>query len=153
MTDATFRVSQWPMAYFARAERAHQRNANELLRPFGLKHTEWRMLALAGELGEVSVTDLAEQVVIERTTIGKAVARLVEKGWLTKASCALDGRSVRVQLTAQGKRLVHDTTPLIVALMQRYQHALDDADYDAFFHALRRYERRVTAGVAKGVAQ
>jgi DNA-binding MarR family transcriptional regulator len=140
------------MAYFARAERAHQRNAIELLRPFGLKHTEWRMLALAGELGEVSVTDLAEQVVIERTTIGKAVARLVEKGWLTKASCALDGRSVRVQLTAQGKRLVGETAPLIVALMQRYQHALTHADYDAFFDALRRYERQVTAGVAKAVA-
>jgi DNA-binding MarR family transcriptional regulator len=132
------------MAYFARAERAHQRNANELLRPFGLKHTEWRMLALAGELGEVSVTELADKVVIERTTIGKAIGRLVERGWLTKASSLDDGRSVNVQLTVTGKKLIEETSPLIFDLMQRYQRVFSEADYTNFFQAVRLYENQVT---------
>jgi DNA-binding MarR family transcriptional regulator len=132
------------MAYFARAERAHQRNANELLRPFGLKHTEWRMLALAGELGEVSVTELADKVVIERTTIGKTIGRLVERGWLTKASSLDDGRSVNVQLTVTGKKLIEETSPLIFDLMQRYQRVFSEADYTNFFQAVRLYENQVT---------
>jgi DNA-binding MarR family transcriptional regulator len=132
------------MAYFARAERAHQRNANEVLRPFGLKHTEWRMLALAGELGEVSVTELADKVAIERTTIGKAIGRLVERGWLTKASSLDDGRSVNVQLTVTGKKLIEETSPLIFDLMQRYQRVFSEADYTNFFQAVRLYENQVT---------
>jgi DNA-binding MarR family transcriptional regulator len=131
------------MAYFARAERAHQRNANELLRRFGLKHTEWRMLALAAEVGEVSVTELADKVVIERTTIGKAIGRLVEKGWLTKVACVDDARSVKVQLTVTGKKLVEDTSPLIFDLMRQYQRVFSEADYTNFFQAVQLYERQV----------
>jgi len=133
------------MAYFARAERAHQRNTNELLKPFGLKQPEWRILALAGEIGKVSITELAEKVVIERTTIGKMTARLAEKGWLRKHGSRSDGRSVTLTLTPAGKKLLRQTSPMILNLMAHYASSLGYHQYESFFRTLQAYERSVVS--------
>ena len=140
------------MAYFARAERAHQRNTNELLRPFGLKQPEWRILALAGELGKVSITELADKVVIERTTIGKMTARLAEKGWLQKHGSRSDGRSVTLTLTPACKKLLRQTSPMVLNLMAQYASSLSPHRYQNFFQALQAYERSVVSTALSATA-
>lgn len=140
------------MAYFARAERAHQRNTNELLKPFGLKQPEWRILALARELGKVSITELAEKVVIERTTIGKMTARLAEKGWLRKHASRSDGRSVTLTLTPAGKKLLRQTSPMILNLMAHYASSLSYHQYESFFRTLQAYERSVVSTALSATA-
>lgn len=131
------------MAHFARIERQHQANANALLKPHGLKHAEWRILALTDELQSVSLTQIVDLVVIERTTIGKLIDRMVERGWLDKAKSASDARAMQVRLTGQGRRLLRATVPSMLELMQAYSKPFSDPEFTRLMATLRRYGQQV----------
>ncbi|MFZ9298394.1 MAG: MarR family winged helix-turn-helix transcriptional regulator [Hylemonella sp.] len=143
MNAALFRVSDWPMAHFARIERQHQANANALLKPHGLKHAEWRILALTDELESVSLTQIVDLVVIERTTIGKLIDRMVQRGWLDKGKSATDARAMQVTLTPLGRRLLHATAPGMLELMKAYAEALKPTEFERLMASLRRYGQQV----------
>lgn len=131
------------MAHFARIERQHQTNANALLKPHGLKHTEWRILALTDEFSSVSLTQIVDMVVIERTTIGKLIDRMVERGWLAKEKSSIDARAMQVSLTPQGQRLLRTTAPAMRQLMQSYANSLSASDFDKLMRLLRQYGQQV----------
>jgi DNA-binding MarR family transcriptional regulator len=131
------------MAHFARIERQHQANANALLKAHGLKHAEWRILALTDELQSVSLTQIVDLVVIERTTIGKLIDRMVERGWLDKIKSSTDARAMQVSLTPQGHRLLRTTAPAMHELMQAYSQALSAPAFERLMAMLRRYGQQV----------
>jgi DNA-binding MarR family transcriptional regulator len=131
------------MAHFARIERQHQANANILLKPHGLKHTEWRILALTKEFSSVSLTQIVDLVVIERTTIGKLIDRMVKRGWLSKAKSTADARTMEVSLTPLGDQLLSATTPGMKQLMQAYAQVLSDGEFERLMGMLRQYGQQV----------
>lgn len=131
------------MAHFARIERQHQANANALLKTHGLKHAEWRILALTDELQSVSLTQIVDLVVIERTTIGKLIDRMVERGWLDKAKSSTDARAMQVRLTNQGRRLLRATVPAMLELMQGYSQGLSAPEFERLMATLHRYGQQV----------
>lgn len=133
------------MAHFARIERQHQANANALLKPHGLKHTEWRILALTHEFSSVSLTQIVELVVIERTTIGKLIDRMVERGWLAKERSNADARTLKVSLTPVGQQLLRATTPSMRKLMHTYSAAMSEGDFERLMTLLRHYGQQVKA--------
>jgi DNA-binding MarR family transcriptional regulator len=138
------------MAHFARIERQHQVNANLLLKRHGLKHAEWRILALTEEFTQVSVSQIVDLVVIERTTIGKLIDRMVERGWLSKERSAQDARSVTVGVTAAGRKLLQQTAPAMQALMQRYSEALSQTEFSELMNTLQKYGRQVQESPMRG---
>jgi DNA-binding MarR family transcriptional regulator len=131
------------MAHFARIERQHQANANVLLKPHGLKHAEWRILALTKEFSSVNLTQIVELVVIERTTIGKLIDRMVKRGWLSKAKSTADARTMEVSLTPLGDQLLRDTTPGMNQLMKAYAQVLSDSEFERLMSMLRQYGQQV----------
>jgi DNA-binding MarR family transcriptional regulator len=131
------------MAHFARIERQHQANANALLKPHGLKHLEWRILALTDELGDPTLGQIVDLVVIERTTIGKLVERMVQRGWLTKERSGADARAVKVRLALAGQRVLRATVPAMIALMESYSQALDAGQFEWLMSTLEQYGRQV----------
>ena len=126
-----FRVSEWPMAHFARIERQHQRNAAHVLARHGVHHREWRMLAIIDEMGVAGVTELAERAVIERSTIGKLLMRLEQKGLLVRVAASADTRTNPVKLTARGRALLAKSVALIRQLFEQYRQKMSNADYAA----------------------
>jgi MarR family transcriptional regulator, organic hydroperoxide resistance regulator len=131
------------MAHFARIERQHQANANALLKQHGIKHAEWRILALTDEFSSVSLTQIVEMVVIERTTIGKLIDRMVERGWLTKERSNADARTMQVSLTPSGKKLLKITAPAMKKLMHAYSTAFRQGDFELLMSMLRHYGQQV----------
>jgi DNA-binding MarR family transcriptional regulator len=129
--NPVFRVSEWPTAHFARIERQHQRNAAHVLAPHGLHHREWRMLAIIDEMGVAGVTPLAERAVIERSTIGKLLVRLEEKGLVKRVVAGDDSRANPVELTARGRALLAKSVSLIRGLFEQYRKEMTAADYAA----------------------
>lgn len=138
-----FRVSEWPMAHFARIERQHQRNAAQVLAPHGLHHREWRMLAIIDEMGSAGVTPLAERAVIERSTIGKLLVRLEHKGLVMRVAAGADTRANPVKLTARGRALLARSVDLIRQLFEQYRQKMTAADYAALMTLTAQFRRGV----------
>src|SRR5262245_8712535 len=68
----------------------------------GLKGTQYSILSKLGRLGPLSINELARAMVMDRTTLGRAV-RPLERDRLLTIGAGDDGRTRRLTLTAAGR--------------------------------------------------
>ncbi len=73
------------------------------LAPLGLTASQYSILARLNRLGAMSINQIAEAMVMDRTTTGRAV-RPLERDGLVRIGTAEDGRKRVVSLTAAGKK-------------------------------------------------
>jgi MarR family 2-MHQ and catechol resistance regulon transcriptional repressor len=114
---------------------------DERLTLMGLLHETWASLAARGaaqlachgvapaELdvclrlarspeGLLRMTDLAAQTTLTSSGITRVVDRLVERGWVTRRSCATDRRTTYAVITDTGRDLLAAVLPGQIALIQ-----------------------------------
>src|ERR1700722_1402521 len=69
-----------------------------------LSLTQLRMLGILRDR-EPAMAELARYLGLERSTVSGLIDRAVQRGLVRKTSDAADGRSVRVSLTAEARRM------------------------------------------------
>jgi DNA-binding MarR family transcriptional regulator len=72
------------------------------LAPEGLKTTQYSILSKLNRLGPLSINELAKSMVMDRTTLGRAV-RPLERDNLLTIGAGDDGRTRRLKLTPAGQ--------------------------------------------------
>ena len=85
-----------------KAARAVTQLYDEVLRPSGLRATQFGILAATMALGPVTVTKLADVTVTDRTTLTRNLKLLAKKG-LIRIQRGNDGREREVTLTERGR--------------------------------------------------
>ena len=84
------------------------------LRPLGLTHTQFMLLASTGWLdylhGPPTQQEVAEQAGADRMMTSKIVRTMEERGLLTRRAHETDARAVRVTLTPIGRGLIAQAT-------------------------------------------
>ncbi len=143
MPTPIFDPSQWPIAWMARAERQHARNATLALAPLGLHHREFRLLAFLSGSEGLTVGELAEMAVLERPTVSKMLDRLQAQGWVVRQPDAADRRRSELHLTESGQALLAQATPVVEALFRRYQEGQDTQAHAEFVAAVKAFFERV----------
>src|SRR6201990_1767062 len=83
-----------------------------ILAPSGIRSTQYMILAVLNEEGGLSVNELAEVMVLNRTTMGKNLRPLVRDGLIAVNVSDLDRRSRTVSLTKKGAKMLGDAYPL-----------------------------------------
>ena len=84
---------------------------DEFLRPSGLRCTQFSLLMLIRGLGPIRITDLAEQAVMDRTTLKRNV-ELLERDGLVRIEAGEDARVREVRLTAAAEETLSKALPL-----------------------------------------
>lgn len=138
------------MAYLARIERQHQRNASRLLAPTGLHHREWRILAIVNALGSAPISQVADDAVVERTTLSKMLDRLEARGLIRRDTHEADRRASAVSLTPQGQDFLAETLPLILGLFDQYRRAMPEQEYQQLMRLLKAFRSAVAGADVVG---
>ncbi len=94
-----------------KAARAVTQMYDEFLRPSGLRCTQFSLLMLIRGLGPVRITDLAEQAVMDRTTL-KRNLELLERQGLVRVEAGEDARERQVRLTSEAEERLAKALPL-----------------------------------------
>src|SRR5216683_3423998 len=84
---------------------------DDVLRPSGLRVTQFSILAAIARLGEASLKQLEEALAIDQTTLTRSVSLLERDGVIERASHP-DGRIKAMRLTAKGRRALEMARPL-----------------------------------------
>jgi DNA-binding MarR family transcriptional regulator len=87
---------------------------------FGLTIPEWRVMAVLGEVTDVSADFVCDKTGMDRVTVSRAVSRLLGKRHILRRFCSDDRRRSRLALSAGGRRVYQQ----IVPLARRYEEAL-----------------------------
>jgi DNA-binding MarR family transcriptional regulator len=110
-TDLSEAVSHCTMANLRKASRAVTQAYDAALAPSGLRGTQFTLLAAAALLEEATVTQLAEFLVADRTTLTRNLAPL-EKAGLLRLHVGRDRRWRVVSLTGRGRERLAFALPL-----------------------------------------
>jgi DNA-binding MarR family transcriptional regulator len=78
------------------------------LAPAGLRTTQFSILAKLGRLGPMTINALADDLVMDRTTLGRNILPLVREGLLSAAPGRTDRRSKELRLTKAGLERLDD---------------------------------------------
>ena len=94
-----------------RAARTITRSFDAMLRPHGVRATQFSMLAILELKGPQSVGDLAEELGAERTTLTRNIARIEEQS-LVSSRPGDDPRTRIVSITPKGRKLFTKAFPV-----------------------------------------
>lgn len=87
-----------------KAMRAVSQHYDQIMAPSGLRGTQFTILTALNILGDLTITDLAEYLVMERTTLTRNLKPLEKERYLKVLPGPQDSRTRRVNLTAAGKK-------------------------------------------------
>jgi DNA-binding MarR family transcriptional regulator len=112
-------------AVLRRAARKATQLYDEALAPTGLRITQYSLLANLDRHGAVAMTELAEVLGMDRTTLTRNVGPLQRDGFLALRATG-HGRTKLVTLTERGRRRLREAFPFWLAAQERLAHVLRD---------------------------
>ena len=120
-----------------RLARTVTRIYNDCLRPLGLNLTEMNLLAAIAARGSVQPAKLGPAMALEKSTLSRNTARLVELGWV-RIHHHPDDRGVLLTLTARGDQVLLQALPAWEEAQQRAKSVVAEAlpDLQACLEAL-----------------
>ncbi len=77
---------------------------DQFLAPSGLRTTQFSILAKLRRLGPLTINELANVMVTDRTTLGRNVQPLQRDGWIKIEPTASDRRAKKLRLTKTGEQ-------------------------------------------------
>jgi DNA-binding MarR family transcriptional regulator len=122
-----------------RAARALTDAYDDALKPLGLKVTQFSLLRTVARMETPSLTMLAEEMALDRSTLGRNVGVLQRQG-LVRLSEGNDLRERTVSLTPRARRLVERAAPLWDQAQERVERSLGKQGVATLFDLLAKVE-------------
>jgi len=118
--------------------------------PFGLTVTQWRVMAALGRFGPSTASDVGQHIVMDKVAVSRAVAGLMKRGLVERATDREDRRRASLRLSARGRTMHARIVPLALEYEERLYAALGAEErhrFDAlsdrlFIHAQALRQRR-----------
>ncbi|HJP98154.1 MAG TPA: MarR family winged helix-turn-helix transcriptional regulator [Rhodanobacteraceae bacterium] len=118
-----------------RAARTITREFDQALRAYGLRATQFTLLAALHLAGQRSISELAELLSADRTTLTRNLAVAEQHGWVSLRTDRHDARSRLAAITAKGSRTLEAALPTWRAVQQQLLDQLG-SQTTASLHAL-----------------
>lgn len=118
-----------------KAARAVTQLYDEMLRPAGLRTTQFGILGATMVMGRVTVGRLAEVTVTDRTTLTRNL-KLLEKRGLVRIRTGNDRREREVSLTDRGRKALAEGYPFWQKAQTHVVKALGDERWEALREGL-----------------
>jgi DNA-binding MarR family transcriptional regulator len=108
---------------------------------FGLEIPAWRVIATVGEDGRCTAQHVADSTRMHKTRVSRAIAQLMRRRLIERATSARDRREMPLRLTPAGRRLYAQLVPLALARERALLGCLDDPARRSLERALGQLER------------
>ena len=137
----TFRVTDYPMHYFAAIQRQNQINLSHLLRSLGISPQIWRVLGTLGDGEGRTIGYIADAAVIDRSNLGRILESMAKDGLIDRTPAADDRRVSLTKLTRKGTARYEAAVPLVLAMYRRLLEDIEPKEFEGFMKTLRTLKR------------
>ena len=110
----------------------------EVLRPFKITPSQWRVLANLNEYDGQNVNSLAERSYTDRTNLSRSVAVMESEGLVIRRRENKDQRNILVFLTEKGHTKFTDVLPSVLEDIDFVLEGLSDNEIEIFMKLLRK---------------
>jgi DNA-binding MarR family transcriptional regulator len=109
---------------------------------YGLDRSEWRVLAVLAEGGELTAKAVGQRAGMNKTRVSRAVALLSARQLISKVINRTDLRETILSLTPEGTRLFHETLPATIEFCQKLEATISPEDREVFDRCIRSLQQR-----------
>ena len=109
---------------------------------FGITRRELGMLGVLAQVGEVTASQFAERLHLDRASASLALRSLSEKKLVERRQDTEDRRLVHVRLSSSGQQLLDDLLPRLSRLNLDLLDGIDATHLEVFLDCLKRLEAR-----------
>ena len=92
--------------------------------PFGLTVTQWRVMAALGRFAPLTASDVGQRIVMDKVAVSRAVAGLMARGLVERATDQEDRRRAPLTLSAKGRTMHARIVPLALDYEKQLYAAL-----------------------------
>lgn len=121
MTDSDAKPDLCNCLAIRKAARHATHLYDRCLAPAGLRTTQFSVLARLAKLGPRTINELAADLAMDRTTMGRNIRPLERDGLLGVATDPRDRRSRALSITEAGRARVAEARALWVVAQQRFE--------------------------------
>lgn len=93
-------------------------------REFGLTIWQWRVMAVTGDAPGISATEIGQRTAMDKVAVSRAVAGLIEIGYLERKASEEDARRSMLYLTPTGQSVYNDIVPMAISEEQALESVL-----------------------------
>jgi len=80
--------------------------------PFGLSVTQWRVMAALGRFAPLTASEVGQRIVMDKVAVSRAVAGLMKRDLIERATDLNDRRRASLRLSAKGRAMHAQIVPL-----------------------------------------
>lgn len=144
---ATAEDLQRQLTDFVRAFGLHQPDRTACGQP--ISTSEAHALGVVAEVGAMRLSELAQELVLEKSTVSRLVASMAARGWIRTEHDATDRRARLISLTMSGRRAA---ARVAAARSRHFEGVLAAIAPDRRSQVIESLEEltRASRGVAKG---
>lgn len=125
------------------AQRVAEGLAHVYSERFGITIPEWRIMAVLGELNEVTAKDVGHLSRMHKAKVSRAVASLEEHGLLVRRANETDRREAFLTLTPRGRSIYEGLIPMALAFQHSLVDGLSAQDLQAMDRVLKHIMARI----------
>lgn len=128
-----------------------ERIAGEYRSRFGLKVSEWRVMAVLGDSGALTQRALTRLTMMDKVAVNRACKELEGRGLARRRPNAADGRSHLLELTDEGRAMHGEIMPLALEMERRLFSTFTDEERTMFRMLLARIRSEAADLDAEGI--
>ena len=98
--------------------------------PFGLSVTQWRVMAALGRFAPLTASEVGQQIVMDKVAGSRAVAGLMKRELIERATDLSDRRRASLRLSAKGRAMHAQIVPLALGYESELCQALSPEERD-----------------------
>ena len=100
--------------------------------PFGLSVTQWRVMAALGRFAPLTASEVGQRIVMDKVAVSRAVASLMKRGLVERATDRADRRRASLRLSSRGRAMHARIVPLALGYEARLYRVLSSDERRAF---------------------
>jgi DNA-binding MarR family transcriptional regulator len=100
--------------------------------PFGLTVTQWRVMAALGRFAPLTASEVGTRIVMDKVAVSRAVAGLMKRGLIERATDKADRRRASLRLSTKGRAMHAKIVPVALDYEERLYKALSSEERKAF---------------------
>lgn len=96
--------------------------------PFGLSVTQWRVMAALGRFAPLTASEVGQRIVMDKVAVSRAVAGLMKRDLIERATDLNDRRRASLRLSAKGRAMHARIVPLALGYEAELYQALSSEE-------------------------
>jgi DNA-binding MarR family transcriptional regulator len=97
-------------------------------REFGLSIWQWRVMAVIGDRPGISATEIGQLTAMDKVAVSRAIAAMIEMGYLERKTSETDGRRSQLFLTPSGREVYELIVPMALGEEQELSGSLTEEE-------------------------